>query len=130
MVYAQAHYAPGFGERYNKSDPLTTLKQARQRVKNYSTPVLRLGAGGYIATAYGDARDIVARLLTRSDDTYGEIFRAGEGYEHSNIDNTRHPDVSGARVIVQRTRIEGLHFGQPDYWYAFAGNPKRVVGGQ
>ena len=128
MVYAQAHYAPGFGERYKKSDPLTTLGQARQRVKNYSTPVLRLG-GSYFATAYGDAHRIVSRLLSQPNSSYGDIFRAGEGYRAARLDVTAHPDVAGAKVFVQRTRISGLHFGDPDYWYAFAGNPKRTVGG-
>ena len=128
MVYAQAHYAPGFGERYKESDPLTTLSQARQRVKNYSTPVLRLG-GSYFATAYGDAHEIVSRLLTQPDSSYGDIFRAGEGYRAARLDVTSHPDVAGAKVFVQRTRISGLHFGDPDYWYAFAGDPDRPVGG-
>src|SRR5690606_32944670 len=54
MVYAQAHYAPGFGERYVQSTPLTTLTEAQQRVRNYSTPILALG-GTFLATAYGDA---------------------------------------------------------------------------
>ena len=26
MIYGQAHYAPGFGERYRRSDPRTTLR--------------------------------------------------------------------------------------------------------
>jgi hypothetical protein len=30
---------------------------------------------------------------------------------------------------VQRTVIEGFHFGDPDYWYAFAGNPARTPSG-
>ena len=38
MVYGQAHYAPGFGERYDKSDPLTTLAEAQARVRHYSYP--------------------------------------------------------------------------------------------
>ena len=25
--------------------------------------------------------------------------------------------------------IEGFHFGQADYWYAFSGNPTRTPGG-
>ena len=80
MVYAQAHYAPGFGERYQRSDPRTTLDQAQQRVRNYSYPMLRLGAGAYFATAYGDADEIVTRVLTQPTTTYGDIFRAGDGY--------------------------------------------------
>ena len=128
MVYAQAHYAPGFGERYQESDPNTTLSQARARVKNYSTPILRLGGGGYIATAYSDAHEIVSRLLTQSGATYADIFRAGRGYSSSALDVTSHADVAGAEVWVQRTTIDHLHFGDPDYWYAFAGDPDRAVG--
>ena len=104
MVYAQAHYAPGFGERYKESDPITTLSQARQRVTNYSTPVLRLGGGGYFATAYSDAHEIVARLLTQPDSTYRRHLPApGSGYCGSEARRDVHPDVAGAKVWVQRT---------------------------
>jgi hypothetical protein len=30
---------------------------------------------------------------------------------------------------VQRTVIKGFHFGQADYWYAFAGHPHWTPGG-
>jgi hypothetical protein len=122
MVYAQAHYAPGFGERYRESDPKTTLRQAQQRVRNYSYPMLRLGAGAYFATAYGDADEIVTRVLTQPTTTFGDIFRAGDGYSATKLTGMAHPDVAGARVWVQKTTIESFHFGQPDYWYAFAGD--------
>jgi putative cell wall-binding protein len=125
MVYAQAHYAPGFGERYDDDDPLTTLTEAQQRVRNYSTPVLRLG-GTYYATAYGDADEIVERILTERTTSFGQIFAEGRGYSRSTLTDMAHPDVSGARVWVQRTVISGLHFGDPDYWYAFAGVPTRT----
>lgn len=128
MVYAQAHYAPGFGERYVPSTPLTTLTEAQQRVRNYSTPILALG-GTFLATAYGDAHEIVTRLLTQSSATYGGVFTAGRGYSASTLSDMAHPDAAGSRVWVQRTAISGLHFGEPDYWYAFAGDPARVVGG-
>src|SRR5687768_13795385 len=84
MVYAQAHYAPGFGERYTKETPVTTLSQAQQRVRHYSTPVLRLG-GSYIATAYGDADEIVSRVLTQRTTSYRDIFKAGRGYSGSTL---------------------------------------------
>jgi hypothetical protein len=126
MVYAQAHYAPGFGERYDEDDPLTTLDQARQRVRNYSYPGLALGAGAVVATAYGDADDIVTRVLTQPARSYGEIFRDGRGYNASALRTMAHPDVAGAEVWVQKTRIAGFHFGQGDYWYAFAGDPARA----
>ena len=65
MVYAQAHYAPGFGERYAESDPVTTLSQAQQRVRNYSTPVLRLGAEATSPRPTATRDEIVTRLLTQ-----------------------------------------------------------------
>lgn len=128
MVYAQAHYAPGFGERYVQTTPLTTLVEAQQRVRNYSTPILALG-GTFLATAYGDAHDIVTRLLTQPSAIYGDVFKAGRGYSPSTLTDMAHPDAAGSRVWVQRTSISGFHFGEPDYWYAFAGDPNRVVGG-
>lgn len=128
MVYAQAHYAPGFGERYTQDTPLTTLTEAQQRVRNYSYPILRLG-GTYLATAYGDADEIVSRLLTQRTSSYRTIFAAGRGYSPSTLTDSAHADIAGARVWVQRTTISGFHFGQPDYWYAFAGDPNRTPAG-
>ena len=129
MIYAQAHYSPGFGERYSESDPLPTQAEAQQRVRNYSRPVLQLGAGAYIASAYSDAHETVTRVLTQPDTTYGDIFRAGDGYSSANLRTMTHPDVSGAQVWVQRTTVANFHFGDPDYWYAFAGDPNRTPGG-
>jgi len=128
MVYGQAHYAPGFGERYTKETPVTTLSQAQQRVRNYSMPILRLG-GTFIATAYGDADEIVSRVLTQRTSSYRTIFAAGRGYSPSTLTDIAHQDVAGSRVWVQRTTISGFHFGQPDYWYAFAGDPNRTPAG-
>lgn len=129
MVYAQAHYTPGFGERYNQSDPLTTLSEAQQRVRHYSYPILALG-GTYIATAYGDADEIVERVLTSPNTPYGELFAQGEGYSPDTLTEMSHPDISGAEVWVQRTSLgPNMHFGEPDYWYAFAGDPSRAPGG-
>ena len=128
MVYAQAHYAPGFGERYTQSTPVTTLTEAQQRVRHYSTPILRLG-GSYIATAYGDADEITSRVLTQRTTSYRDIFRAGRGYSGSTLTDSAHADFAGSRVWVQRTTISGFHFGQPDYWYAFAGDPNRTPAG-
>lgn len=128
MVYGQAHYAPGFGERYEQSSPLTTLTEAQQRVRNYSTPMLRLG-GTYLATAYSDAHDIVGRILTQPTTPFADIFAAGRGWSPSTAVSMNHPDVSGRQVWVQRTTISGFHFGEPDYWYAFAGIPSRTPSG-
>lgn len=130
MVYAQAHYAPGFGERYDPSDPLTTLEEAQARVRHYSYPILSLG-GTYIATAYGDADQIVERVLTSPATPYGELFAQGEGYSPDTLTTMAHPDVPGAEVWVQRTSLgPNMHFGDPDYWYAFAGDPSRTPGGE
>jgi hypothetical protein len=129
MVYGQAHYAPGFGERYNESDPLTTQSEAQARVRHYSYPVLKLGARGYFATAYGDADDIVRRVLTQRSRTFAQIFRDGEGYSASTLKTMTHPDIAGSQVWVQRTVAGSLHFGDPDYWYAFAGNPNATPSG-
>ena len=88
MVYAQAHYAPGFGERYDESDPITTLTQARQRVSEL------LDAG----PAARRRRLLRHRLRRRRRDrhpradatglTYGEVFKAGDGYAASTLDVT------------------------------------------
>jgi putative cell wall-binding protein len=128
MVYAQAHYAPGFGERYTRETPLTTLSEAQQHVRNYSTPILRLG-GTFIATAYGDADAIVSRVLTQRTSSFRDIFAAGRGYSPSTLTDSAHADITGSRIWVQRTIITGFHFGQPDYWYAFAGDPNRTPAG-
>lgn len=128
MVYAQAHYAPGFGERYTQATHLTTLDEAQQRVRHYSSPILSLG-GTFLATAYGDADEIVSRVLTGSGTTYADLFRAGTGYSGSTLTDMAHPDSAASRVWVQQTTISGLHFGEPDYWYAFAGDPNRTPGG-
>ncbi len=129
MVYGQAHYAPGFGERYSEKDPLPTLGEAQQRVRNYSYPMLKLGARGYIATAYGDTADIVGRVLSQSATSFADIFGAGKGYSASALMTMMHPDISDAQVWVQRTTISMFHFGEPDYWYAFAGDPYRTPSG-
>ena len=128
MIYAQAHYAPGFGERYVETTPLTTLWQAQQRVRHYSTPILKLG-GTYIATAYSDADQIVSRVLDQPNSAFVDIFAAGRGWSPATAVSMAHPDVSGRQVWVQRTTISGFHFGDPDYWYAFAGVPSRTPDG-
>lgn len=127
MVYGQAHYAPGFGERYQRSDPRTSYRQARQRVKNYSFPILELGGSAYYATAYGDAHRIVGRLLANPDRSFGWVFRQGTGFDRDALRRSSHPEADG-QIWVQKTVIRGFHFGQADYWYAFAGVPGQTVG--
>jgi hypothetical protein len=125
MVFGQAHYAPGFGERYVTSDPQTTYSQARQRVRNYSYPYLRLGASAFFATAYSDAHRLVERLLANPDRNFGWAFKRGVGYDSDALRRSSHPDLD-ATIWVQKTVIPGFHFGQADYWYAFAGKPGRT----
>jgi hypothetical protein len=127
MVYGQSHYTSGFGERYREADPVTTLTEAQERVRNYSTPILTLGGAAYFATAYGDADEIVERLLTDGR-PFGDLFRSGRGYSASTLTAVPHADVLGADVWVQATVIPGFHFDDPDYWYAFAGDPARTMG--
>ncbi|HJP72610.1 MAG TPA: S-layer homology domain-containing protein [Candidatus Limnocylindria bacterium] len=127
MVYGQAHYAPGFGERYEQSTPITTLAEAQGRVRNYSYPILALG-GTYFATAYSDAHEIVSRVLSQPTTGFGSIFAQGDGYSPSTLTAAAHPDVAGAEYWVQQTIISGFHFGEPDFWYAFAGNPNATPG--
>ncbi|MGI8658896.1 MAG: S-layer homology domain-containing protein [Candidatus Limnocylindria bacterium] len=122
MVYGQAHYTSGFGERYAPSTPVTTLDEAQTRVANYSYPILKLGGAGYLATAYGDADAVVSRLLT-DPRPFGELFASGVGYSPGTLTVAAHPDIPGAETWVQRTTISGFHFNEPDYWYAFAGDP-------
>ena len=129
MIYSQAHYTGGWGERYSTSDPMTTLDQAQQRVRNYSYPMLALGANGYIATAFGDADAILTRVLTQPTRSFGEIYADGTGYSAAAQVRMAHPDVGGAQVWVQETVAGSMHFGQPDYWYAFAGDPARTPSG-
>ncbi|HEX6129629.1 MAG TPA: Ig-like domain-containing protein [Candidatus Limnocylindria bacterium] len=125
MIFGQAHYAPGFGERYVKSDPRTTYTQARQRVRNYSYPYLKLGASAFYATAYSDAHQLVARLLSHPNRTFGWSFKKGVGFDADALRKSSHPDRD-AKIWLQKTVIEHFHFGQPDYWYAFAGKPGRT----
>ena len=46
---------------------------------------MKLGARGFIATAYGDTAAIVTRVLNGPTTTYGDIFRAGQGYSSSTL---------------------------------------------
>ena len=125
MIYAQAHYAPGFGERYSRDDPGTPYTKARQRVSNYSYPIFRMGGSAFYATAYGDANRLVARLLNNPGRSFGWAFRQGTGYDADAIRRSSHPDLS-VKVFVQKTVIRGFHFSQPDWWYAFVGRPDRT----
>jgi putative cell wall-binding protein len=130
MVYAGAHYTPGFGECYVSTCSVATFDEARARVANYSRPILQLGGSAYYATVHqSGAREIVRQVLTQPGKSAGQIFRDSPGYSASDLVVVNHPDVAGAETWLQRTVVSGMHFNKPDYWYAFAGNPSTPPGG-
>ncbi|MGH2356566.1 MAG: S-layer homology domain-containing protein [Candidatus Limnocylindria bacterium] len=119
MIYSNACYAPGAGE----ARPAPDESVAVSRVANYSWPILALG-GTYVATDLGSAR-MVDLVLRNPTTNFGTIFERGNGFEAAALRRFAHPDASGSEVWVQKT--DGL--GDPDYWYAFAGNPSRTPSG-
>jgi hypothetical protein len=113
MIYNKACYTPGAGESW---DTKATESQAVQRVRNFSYPVLALGASAYFATdMYRGAEKLVELIATNPGMTFGQIAMAAPGYDAAAHREFAHPDVTGAEVWVQRT--------DGDYWYAYAGNP-------
>jgi hypothetical protein len=123
MIYQGACYAPGAGETGG-----ATEQQAHDRVVNYSYPALALGAGAYFANDFG-ASSLIDQILRYPDRPFGEIYRAGTGYDAAAQRRFTHRDVPGAEVRIQKTYSSAL--GRSDYWYAFAGNPARTpAGGQ
>lgn len=120
MVYSNACYAPGAGE----VRPAPAESVALERVKNFSTPILRLG-GTYFATDLGSKR-LVELILGSPDVAFGEIFRQGSGYDPTALRIHAHADVAGSEVWVQKTTSQWLG---TDYWYAFAGDPTRTPAG-
>jgi putative cell wall-binding protein len=122
MIYAHACYTPGAGE----ARPASSETIAKARVANYSYPVLKLGAGAYFATDYGDEADLVSRLLANPALSFGDAFRAGRGFDPGAIRSTPHPDLAGRQVWIQQTTNQWLG---TDYWYAFAGDPHRTLSG-
>ena len=122
MIYAHACYTPGAGE----ARPASSETIAKARVANYSYPVLKLGAGAYFATDYGDEADLVSRLLANPALSFGDAFRAGRGFDPGAIRSTPHPDLTGRQVWIQQTTNQWLG---TDYWYAFAGDPHRTLSG-
>jgi putative cell wall-binding protein len=122
MVYAHACYTPGAGE----ARPAAAESVARARVANFAYPPLKLGAGAFFATDYGDEADLVSRLLANPVMSFGEAFRTGYGFDPSAIRSTPHPDLAGRQVWIQRTASQWLG---TDYWYAFAGDPHGSLSG-
>jgi hypothetical protein len=119
MIYNKACYTPGAGESW---DTKATESQAVQRVRNFSYPVLALGASAYFATdMYRGAEKLVELIATNPGMTFGQIAMAAPGYDAAAHREFAHADVAGAEVWVQRT--------DGDYWYAYAGNPSLTPGG-
>jgi hypothetical protein len=119
MIYNKACYTPGAGEGF---DTPATEAVAVQRVRNYSYPVLALGASAYFATDMHQGASSLVDLIARNPDmAFGDIARSAPGYDADAHREFDHPDIPGATLWVQRT-AEGPG-DDPDYWYAYAGNP-------
>jgi hypothetical protein len=124
MIYNKACYAPGASESW---DTKATESQAFQRVRNFSYPVLKQGAGAYFATdAYRGGESLVDLVLRNRNLPFGEIAKAANGYQASAQRHFDHPDLANREVWIQRT--DG--HGGMDYWYAFAGNPNLTPEGE
>ena len=119
MIYSNACYAPGAGETGG-----ATQNQARERVRNFSYPVLALGAGAYFATDLG-AGPLIDRVLRSPHLAFGRIAQLGQGYNADAQRHFAHPDLTGVEIWTQRTYA----MGRWDYWYAFAGDPTRTPAG-
>ena len=118
MIYNHACYAPGASEGW---DTPATEDVAVQHVRNFSYPVLALGASAYFATdLYQGATGLVQSIIANPNATFGEIAQGAPGYDADAHRSFAHPDISGAEIWVQKT---GNHDGDMDYWYAYAGNP-------
>ena len=123
MIYNKACYAPGAGEGW---DVKATESVAFQRVRNYSYPALKVGAGAYFATdMYQGGQQLVDLVLRHRDWTFGAITEAANGYSSTAQRRDAHPDLVGREVWTQRT---GNSMGT-DYWLAYAGRPSLTPSG-
>jgi hypothetical protein len=123
MIYNNACYAPGAGEG---GKPKATESVAMQRVRNFSYPPLKLGAGAYFATdMYEGGEELVKLVLGHRKWTFGAIAEAANGYDAAAQRRFDHPDLSGRQVWLQRTS----RGGETDYWFAYAGRPSLTPSG-
>jgi hypothetical protein len=123
MIYNKACYAPGASEGW---DTKATESVAFQRVRNYSYPALKAGAGAYFATdMYQGGQQLVDLVLRHRDWTFGAIAEAANGYSMAAQRRFAHPDLSAKQVWIQRTNTS---MGT-DYWYAYAGRPSLTPSG-
>jgi Bacterial Ig-like domain len=123
MIYNKACYAPGASEGW---DTAATESVAFQRVRNFSYPALKAGAGAYFATdMYQGAQQLVDTVLRHRDWTFGAIAEAANGYSATSQRRDAHPDLTGREVWIQRTTTS---MGT-DYWLAYAGRPNLTPSG-
>jgi hypothetical protein len=123
MIYSNACYAPGAGEG---GKPKATESVAFERVRNFSYPALKIGAGAYFATdMWHGAEQLVTNVLAHRSWTFGVIAEAANGYSLAAQRRMAHPDLSGRQVWIQRTTTT---MGT-DYWLAYAGNPSLTPSG-
>jgi hypothetical protein len=123
MIYNKACYAPGAGEGWEAK---ATESKAFQRVRNYSYPPLKAGAGAYFATdMYQGGQQLVDLVLRKRTWTFGAIAEAAIGYSSTAQRRDVHPDLAGREVWLQRTTTS---MGT-DYWLAYAGRPSLTPSG-
>ena len=123
MIYNKACYAPGAGEGW---DVKATESVAFQRVRNFSYPALKSGAGAYFATdMYQGGQQLVDLVLRNRTWTFGAIAEAANGYSSTAQRRDAHPDLAGREVWIQRTTTS---MGT-DYWLAYAGRPSLTPSG-
>ena len=123
MIYNKACYTPGASEGW---DTPATESVAFQRVRNFSYPALKAGAGAYFATdMYQGAQQLVDTVLRHRDWTFGAIAEAANGYSATAQRRDAHPDLTGREVWIQRTTTS---MGT-DYWLAYAGKPNLTPSG-
>jgi hypothetical protein len=122
MIYSNACYTPGAGETRG-----ATEATAKARVGYYSRTVLGMGARAYFASdMWQGSAKIVDLILRNPNMTYGNIFKAGNGYSAAALKTFTHPNMGAPdQVWIQKTTASFLG---TDYWYAFAGNPAEMPG--
>ena len=109
MVYAHACYTAGAGEPNEAPKPESTYLE---RVKNYSSPPLQLGAGAYFATSSEQSR-IVTAVLTQPELPYGQIFRNLPSFSASAARAFSHADVPGRSIWLQSNGYHLAYAGDP-----------------
>jgi len=122
MIYSNACYTPGAGETRG-----ATEATAKARVGYYSRTVLGMGARAYFASdMWQGSAKLVDLILRNPGMTYGNIFKAGNGFNATALRTFTHPNLGAPdQVWIQKTTASSLG---TDYWYAFAGNPAETPG--